>query len=92
LPAPAGLEWRFLRLLPGLAVLATGLPLAPAAIATLIDTSPELLGRLLGWGVHGVVTLWVVLAVGAVSALIVYVMKGPAYEADPYWTDGTHRR
>jgi hypothetical protein len=92
LPAPAGLEWRFLSHLPCLAVLVTVLPLAPAAFATLFDPSPEFMGRLLGWGVHGVVTLWVALAVCAVSAVIVYLMKGPAYEADSYWTDGTHRR
>ncbi|CAH1748859.1 conserved protein of unknown function [Thauera humireducens] len=83
---PAGLETRILRKLPAITIFGTIALVLPSLVVRLLEwgnISHEALARI--GMVAGVVVLhWTVVFTAAISAFIVYVMKGPAYVADAY--------
>jgi hypothetical protein len=87
---PAGLETRILRKLPAITIFGTIALVLPSLVVRLLEwgnISHEALARIgmVDIYVTGVVVLhWTVVFTAAISAFIVYVMKGPAYVADAY--------
>ncbi len=88
--APAGLEWHLWRRLPAILAWGTALPglpaialwsTAPALTATAADRDAQTLL----YALTGVVLLhWTLVLTLAIGCVVVMVMKGPAYVADPY--------
>lgn len=88
--APPGLERKILRLIPRAFLIGTGVILLPSLLARLwhMDDTTDLLGKFIttvdiyAFGLLSV--LWTALFTVSLGALIVMVMKGPAYVADAY--------
>lgn len=88
---PPGLEWEIWKRLPAVLAWGTALPLALAALlwwgwpASPSGDAADA-GRLLWvYLLLGLVALhWTLVLTVAIGCWIVRVMKGPAYEADPY--------
>ena len=87
---PAGLERKILRRLPLIALAGTAACISISLLARLMwwgDDSNETLRSLQMidiWVIAAVVLHWTVIAVAAIYAVIIFVMKGPAYIADRY--------
>lgn len=87
---PPGLEWRLLRRMPHILAVGTLLPAlaALAARAWPIGGSPQEIAatlKLVDIYALGVVTLhWTLVLTVTIACVIVWLMKGPAYVADPY--------
>lgn len=87
---PAGLERKVLRKMPMIALAGTAACVSVSLLARLVwwgDESAETLRALQMvdiWVIAAVVLHWTVVAVVAIYAFIVFVMKGPAYVADRY--------
>jgi|APTNR8051073442_1049403.scaffolds.fasta_scaffold21707_4 hypothetical protein len=87
---PAGLERKVLARLPMIALAGTAACMAVALFARLLwwgDDSLEVVRSLSMidiWVLAAVVLHWTVVFTVAIGAFIVFVMKGPAYVADPY--------
>jgi hypothetical protein len=87
---PSGLEWKILKRLPMIGAVGTVLPaLALAAVWWTLAAEPTALEQrnfqqlaymVLGW----VILHWTLVVTVAIGCVIVWVMKGPAYVADPY--------
>ena len=92
--APAGLEWRLWRWLPGIFAWGTLLPVLGIAWAVWTsppDPSPTQAREhgLLVFCLAGVVVLhWTLVLTVAIGCVVVMIMKGPAFEADPYPPEG----
>jgi hypothetical protein len=92
--APAGLEWRLWRRLPAIFAWGTLLPVLGMAVA--VWTAPleptaaqEREHGLLLYRLAGVVALhWTLVLTVAIGCVVVMIMKGPAYGADPYPPEG----
>ncbi|MBN8488210.1 MAG: hypothetical protein J0M20_10880 [Burkholderiales bacterium] len=87
--SPAGLERTVLRHLPRALWLGTLVLALPSLLVRLLDgwggTGNEALTRSIDFCVAALVFLhWNLLLTVAIGAVIVMVMKGPAYVADPY--------
>ena len=87
---PAGLERKVLARLPVIALAGTAVCIAVAVFARLFwwgGDSIEVarsLSMIDIWVLAAVVLHWTVVFTVAIGAFIVFVMKGPAYVADPY--------
>lgn len=89
--APHGLEWAIWKRLPAVLAWGTALPMAVAAgiwwwAPTQDETAPaDADSLLLIYQLVGLVVLhWTLVITVAIGCGIVMLMKGPAYEADPY--------
>lgn len=88
--SPPGLEWRLWKRLPLIWLLGTLVPLAYGGLAWWLApeveggaTDPKLLlllARLAGL----VMVHWTLVLTVAIGCIVVRIMKGPAYVADPY--------
>lgn len=91
--APPGFERTLLRRLPAVALFGTliaGLPSLMTRILALTGTDADATTRILTADVFGLSTLlllWAAILVLATGAVILMVMKGPAYYADSYPLD-----
>ncbi|MDP2064535.1 MAG: hypothetical protein Q8K38_01000 [Burkholderiaceae bacterium] len=94
---PPGLEWKLWRKLPVILLLGTVLPvLVAVAVHLWVDTdaAPALARQVLltDYIVAAVVVLhWTTVLTVAIGCVVVMIMKGPAYEADPYPVPGPER-
>jgi len=85
-----GLEWAIWKRLPAILLWGTAVPLALAAAAWYaapdLSTSAEYRDRLLMvYRLIGLVVLhWTLVLTVAIGCVVVIVMKGPAFVADPY--------
>jgi hypothetical protein len=90
---PPGLERPLLRLMPRLLVLGTvflGLPSIGARLFPWDATEAEVAALVLRidiYAISAVVVHWTALLTVAIGALVVMIMKGPAYVADSYPID-----
>jgi len=88
--APPGLEMRLLRLMPRAMLAGTLLPLALAVGARVMirDGHPADIAKdVLSVDIFAFalfVTSWTAILTVSIGAIVVFIMKGPAYEADPY--------
>ncbi len=88
--APSGLEWTLWRRLPVILTVGTALPAALAALMWAVAAmNPAFLSERQLWlwlyGLAGVVVLhWTLVFTLAIGCVVVMIMKGPAYVADPY--------
>lgn len=88
--APTGLEWTLWRRLPAILAVGTGLPAVLALLLWLGSAAdPAWLSDRHLWlwlyGLAGVVVLhWTLVFTLAIGCVVVMIMKGPAYVADPY--------
>lgn len=88
--ASAGLEWQLWRRLPAILGWGTALPGLLAAglwwaAPALTATAAEREAQTLLYALIGVVVLhWTLVLTLAIGCVVVMVMKGPAYVADPY--------
>ena len=88
--APPGLEMRLLRWMPKAMLAGTLLPalLALGARAILRSDNPALVAKqVLSIDIFAFalfVTSWTAILTVTIGAVVVFIMKGPAYEADPY--------
>ena len=88
--APPGLEMRLLRMMPRAMLIGTGVPAALALGARLLireghpaDIAKDILTvDIFAFALF--VTCWTVILTVSIGAIVVFIMKGPAYEADPY--------
>ena len=86
---PPGLELLILRKLPRVTLLGT---LLPVALAVLVRVMPPQAGVDVAKHIRSVdifaiattVTFWTAVFTVAIGCVVVHVMKGPAYVADPY--------
>lgn len=93
--SPSGLEWVLWRRLPFIVLVGVSVPSAVALTAWLLSLSE------VDAATQRDLTQWVYMMVGliilhltlvltlAIGCVIVMLMKGPAYVADPYFLDGT---
>jgi len=83
---PAGRERVVLRLLPRVFVMGTVLLAIPSLLARLIATSELALAVITTdiYVISLIILHWTVIFTVGIAAVIVMVMKGPAYVADPY--------
>lgn len=84
---PPGFEWVVLRSVPKLMVYGTSLFVIPFAILQ-YGIEPSSSSRL--WELYfiaGLIFFWTMLFTAALCALIVYLMKGPAFVADAYYLE-----
>lgn len=94
--SPAGLEWRILKGLPGWTLLGTLLPLAWAGAAHLllpVDATAAMWRDLeqMDYLLLGIVSaVWTAALTAGIGAVIVWLMKGPAYVADAYPLPDAH--
>jgi hypothetical protein len=92
--APPGREWALFRRLPAILVLGTAVPVGVALVlwwaAPGQPTSSEERDLLLWtYQLVGLVLLhWTLVLTVAIGCVIVLLMKGPAYVADPYPPEG----
>lgn len=85
---PPGLERQILRRLPRLSLYGSLLLALPALLGHLLaEAGADWLGRLDIYTISLVILYWTVLLTVAIAAVIVLVMKGPAYVADAYALD-----
>jgi len=95
--SPAGLERGVLRKLPRIALFGTLLIALPSVIVRALnwgDSSTVALTQITTVDIYvlGVVVLhWTVVFTVAIFSFIVYVMKGPAYVADAYQLQDSHK-
>ena len=88
--APAGLERKILRLIPRVFLIGTALIAAPSMLARMMAWSSEpyetskLITTIDIYAFGLLSVLWTALFTVGLGALIVMVMKGPAYVADAY--------
>ncbi|MEO1202025.1 MAG: hypothetical protein AAFX10_04905 [Pseudomonadota bacterium] len=88
--APPGLEMTLLRLMPKAMVIGTLVPVALALGARVlirdghpVDVAKEILTiDIFAFALF--VTSWTAILTVSIGAIVVFIMKGPAYEADPY--------
>ena len=89
-PAPAGLEWSLWKRLPAILFLGTVLPALMGLWWWWITPDPPSAHeqRELLWGTYSLVGVvvfhWTLVLTVAIGCIVVMVMKGPAYVADPY--------
>lgn len=84
---PPGFEWFVLRSVPKLMVYGTSLFVIPLTILQ-YGIEPSSSSRL--WELYfiaGLIFFWTMLFTAALCALIVYLMKGPAFVADAYYLE-----
>jgi hypothetical protein len=84
---PPGFEWVVLRSVPKLMVYGTSLFVIPFAILQ-YGIEPSSSSKL--WELYfiaGLIFFWTMLFTAALCALIVYLMKGPAFVADAYYLE-----
>ncbi len=95
--SPSGLEWVLWRRLPFIFLVGLSVPCAIMAVAWLLswgDVDASTQRQLTQWVymMVGLVVLHLTLVLTlAIGCVIVMVMKGPAYVADPYFLDGTQQ-
>ena len=88
--SPPGLERRVLRRLPGgllLGTLLIGLPALLARLFPWTGSEADVAVRIMTIDIYAIAVVvlhWTLLVTVAIAALIVMVMKGPAYVADAY--------
>lgn len=93
--SPSGLEWVLWRRLPFIFLVGVSVPCAIMAVAWLLswgDVDASTQRQLTQWVymMVGLVILHLTLVLTlAIGCVIVMVMKGPAYVADPYFLDGS---
>ena len=84
---PPGFEWVVLRAVPKLMVYGTSLFVIPFAILQ-YGIEPSSSSKL--WELYfiaGLIFFWTILFTAALCAVIVYLMKGPAFVADAYYLE-----
>lgn len=92
--APSGLEWRLWQRLPAVLAWGTLLPVLGIALAVWLaplepSAAQEREHGLLVFRLIGVVALhWTLVLTAAIGCVVVMIMKGPAYGADPYPPEG----
>jgi len=82
-----GLEWAVLRYAPKLMVYGTSAFVIPLVF---LQYGINLSGSFKLWEFYltaGLFFFWTVLFTAAICAFIVYLMKGPAFVADPYYLE-----
>ena len=95
--SPSGLEWVLWRRLPFIFLVGLSVPCAIMAVAWLLswgDVDAATQRQLTQWiyMMVGLVILHLTLVLTlAIGCVIVMVMKGPAYVADPYFLDGSNQ-
>jgi len=87
--APPGLEWRLLKLMPRALFFGTLLPIVIAVGARLLLPGPakEIAKQVKSIDIFAIAlaaTIWTAILTVTIGCVVVFVMKGPAYEADPY--------
>ena len=88
--APAGLEWRILRLVPTIWLAGTVLPALAALSARwwMVAGTPAALARqiqMFDYMMIGLaIFIWTLVLTVTIGCLIVWLMKGPAYVADGF--------
>jgi formate-dependent nitrite reductase membrane component NrfD len=82
---PAGDEWLVLKKIPTLLLVGTLLPAAIVTYLRLYSELPHAEVLKYTYLVFGLVfSLWFFIGVLAIACVIILLMKGPAYVADPY--------
>ena len=88
--APPGLEMRLLRLVPRAMLVGTLVPAAISVCARVIhrgghpaDVAKQVLSADI-FAIALLVTAWTAIVTVLIGAVVVFIMKGPAYEADSY--------
>lgn len=101
-----GLEWLILRKLPYALAAGTFIPIFMVllsridAVAALADDSERLAANMGILAVAMVLTIWTAALTVAIGCVMVWIMKGPTYEADSYpledseepWEDDESKR
>jgi uncharacterized BrkB/YihY/UPF0761 family membrane protein len=88
--SPPGREWAVMRRLPAILVIGTVLPIGWALICWWSASDPPSAAEerallLLTYRLIGLVVLhWTLVFTVAIGCVIIWLMKGPAYVADPY--------
>ena len=93
---PPGLEWRLLKLMPRVLLYGTLLPIAIAVGARLVLHGPatEVAKRVKSIDIFAIAlgaTIWTAILTVTIGCVVVFIMKGPAYEADPYPVEHSDR-
>jgi len=86
---PAGLEMRILQKLPRVTLLGAAIPIALAVLARMLPTEPgvdatKFIKSVDIFAIACAITFFVAIFTVAIGAVVVYIMKGPAYVADAY--------
>lgn len=83
--APSGMEWVILKKLPGVFVISTLIPSAEMLYLYLVHSPISAEQQITIYLCLGLIfTFWFFIGVIAVGCIVVIIMKGPAYVADPY--------
>lgn len=80
----AGLEWLIFKKLPRLTLAATLLPCIPMAYIVLSDSMSLAQQTNIYMLLGIIISAWFFIGTLAIACIIVMLMKGPAYVADPY--------
>lgn len=83
--APSGLEWRLFKKLPKYFLLGIALPIL--VMAWLYTTNPTLNPaqlKTIFFCLGLIFSVWFFIGTVAIGCVVVIIMKGPAYVADPY--------
>ena len=86
---PPGRELHILRKLPRIALAGTLLPAALAVLVRVLPPQPDVdtakhIRSVDIFAIATTVTFWTAIFTVAIGCVIVHIMKGPAYVADPY--------
>lgn len=85
---PPGMELLLLRKLPKIVLVGTLLPIALSIIARIVPSvATDPAKRIMSidiFAIAALITFWTIVLTVAIGCVIVYIMKGPAYVADPY--------
>jgi hypothetical protein len=88
--APPGLEMRLLRLMPRAMLIGTLVPAGLSLAARILyrGSDPAAVAKqVLSIDIFSIallITAWTAIVTVLIGAVVVYIMKGPAYEADSY--------
>ena len=88
--APPGLEWRLLKLMPRAMLVGTAIPALMSLAARLLirDGHPADIAKQVMFvdifSIAFLITCWTAIFTVSIGCVVVWIMKGPAYEADSY--------
>jgi hypothetical protein len=86
---PPGLEWAILRLLPKALLIGTLIPVSLSVLVRVLPPANDInpAKAILNVDIFSfatALTLWIAVLTVAIGCVVVAIMKGPAYVADPY--------
>ena len=86
---PPGLEWRILRKLPQITLVGSLIPVALAVLVRILPPEPGIdaakhIKSVDIFAIATAITFLTAVLTLAIGCIVVYIMKGPAYVADPY--------